>query len=164
MSMDTEAYEEVLEEVLEKQHFLKDLDERYQESIADCAFDIRFNKGDFLCREGEPAHRFYIITKGKVALETFAPERGSIIIETLGEDELLGWSWLFPPYRWHFDALALEDTEAIAFDARCLRGKCEADHDLGYEVVKRFTRVIMERLQATRLRLLDVYNAAHSSR
>jgi CRP-like cAMP-binding protein len=70
---------------------------------------------------------------------------------------VLGWSWLFPPYRWHFDARALELTRAIALDGKCLREKCEEDHDLGYELVKRVAQIIMERLQATRLQLLDVY-------
>jgi CRP/FNR family transcriptional regulator, cyclic AMP receptor protein len=85
------------------------------------------------------------------------PGRGPITVETIGPGEILGWSWLFPPYRWHFDGRAVEGTRAIAFDAKCLRLKCEEDHDLGYELVKQFAHVMMERLQATRLRMLDVY-------
>jgi len=70
---------------------------------------------------------------------------------------VLGWSWLFPPYRWHFDAHATTVVRATAFDGTCLRGKCDADPALGYELTSRFAQTLIERLQWTRLRLLDVY-------
>jgi CRP-like cAMP-binding protein len=146
-----------LEPFLAEHPFFKDLDRRYLELIVGCASNVRFDAGDFIFREGEEADRFYIIRHGKVALEVFAPGRGSITVQTIGEGDVLGWSWLFPPYRWHFDARALELTRAIALDGKCLREKCEEDHDLGYELVKRVAQIIMERLQATRLQLLDVY-------
>ena len=92
-----------------------------------------------------------------VALEVFTPTRGPVVIETLGPGEVLGWSWLFPPYRWHFDAQAVEPVRAVALDGGCLRGKCEEDPRLGYELTRRFAAIMMDRLQATRLRLLDVY-------
>jgi CRP/FNR family cyclic AMP-dependent transcriptional regulator len=90
-------------------------------------------------------------------LEAFAAQRGPITIETIEAGEVLGWSWLFPPYRWHFSARVVEPTRAIALDGVCLRSKGEADHDLGYELVKRVAQIMMQRLQATRLQLLDVY-------
>ena len=96
-----------------------------------------------------PRTRFYAIRHGSVALEIHVPAREAVIIETLHEGDLLGWSWLFPPYRWSFDARAVEPVRAIAFDGACLRGKCEADHDLGYELMRRIAQVIIERLQAT---------------
>jgi len=145
------------ETLLAGQHFLKGMDKEHLEIIADCASYVRFQKGQFLFHEGEYARRFYIITSGQVALEIFAAGRGPVTLETLEDGDVLGWSWLFEPYRWHFDALAQTDITAVAFDALCLRGKCDANHDLGYELVKRFSQVIMERLQATRLALLDVY-------
>ena len=92
-----------------------------------------------------------------MTLEIYAPPRGSIIIQTLDEGDVLGWSWLFPPYRWKFSAKAFESTRAIALDGKCLRGKSEEDHDLGYELLERFARVIQERLDATRLQLINVY-------
>jgi len=91
-----------------------------------------------------------------VALEISAQVR-TLTIQTLGEDEIVGASWLVAPYRWGFDAKALELTRAIAMDAACLRGKCEDDHDLGYEMMKRFLPPLVKRLHATRLQLLDVY-------
>jgi CRP-like cAMP-binding protein len=148
------------ETLLAEQHFLKGIDPAHLQVIAECATQVRFEKGQFLFREGEFARCFYIISKGKVALEVLAPGRGPIIVETLDDGDVLGWSWLFEPYRWHFDALAQTDITAVAFNALCLRGKCDTNHDLGYELVKRFSQVIMERLQATRLALMDVYSAA----
>src|SRR5262245_3835216 len=108
-------------------------------------------------KEGEPAGDFYVIRSGDVALETFVPQRGALTIETLHDGDLVGWSWLVPPYRTTFDARALDQTRTVSFDGACLRGKCEEDHELGYELMKRFTNVIVGRLQSTRLRLLDVY-------
>jgi CRP-like cAMP-binding protein len=92
-----------------------------------------------------------------VALQVFVPQRGPITVETVAAGEVLGWSWLFPPYRWHFDAQALELVRAIAFDGQCLRNKCAEDHDLGYALMQRFAQIMLQRLQATRLQLLDVY-------
>jgi CRP/FNR family cyclic AMP-dependent transcriptional regulator len=152
-SMD--GYETILAEL----HFLKGMEKEHLEAIADCASYVRFQKGQFLFREGEFAHRFYMISSGKVALEIFTPGRGPVTVETIEDGEVLGWSWLFEPYRWHFDALALTDITAVAFDGLCLRGKCDANHDLGYDMVTRFSQVITARLQATRLALLDVYSA-----
>jgi CRP-like cAMP-binding protein len=103
------------------------------------------------------ANQFYLLRHGKVALQISVPERGSVTIETMEAGEVCGWSWLLPPYRWHFDVQALDLTRALVFDGQCLRTKCEADHDLGYALMQRFAQVIVQRLQATRLQLLDLY-------
>ncbi len=86
-----------------------------------------------------------------------APGRPPLVLQTVGAGDILGWSWLIPPYHWMFDAVALEPTRTIALDGRCLRGKCEADRVLGYELLKRFAHIMEQRLQATRLQLLDLY-------
>ena len=127
------------------------------ELLAGCAKNVHFAQGDVLFREGDPANAFYVVRGGSVALETFAPARGGMTIETIDAGEVIGWSWLFATYRWHFDALALSPVRATAFDGECLRGKCEQDPALGYDLMKRFAQVLIERLQWTRLRLLDVY-------
>jgi len=147
-----------LELILAEHPFFKGLEPRYMQLIIGCASNVRFDVGTTIFREGEPADRFYLIREGKVALETFAAERGSIIIETIEAGEVLGWSWLFPPYRWHFSARVVEPTRAIALDGACLRTKGEEDHELGYQLVKRVAQIMMQRLQATRLQLLDVYH------
>jgi CRP-like cAMP-binding protein len=121
---------------------------------------VRYEPEAFIFREGEEANTFLVLRQGEVAVEVFTAERGPVRIETLGVGDLLGWSWLVPPYRWHFDVRAVEMTRAIALDARCLRQKCEEDHDLGYQLFKRFSHVIEQRLQATRLQLLEQVGAA----
>lgn len=128
--------------------------------IAGCARNQHADAGALLLREGDPADTFFLIRRGMVALEVHAPGRSSLRIETLNEGDVLGWSWLFPPYRWQMDGRALERCSLVAFDGACLRGKCEADHELGYRLMKRFAANIVDRLQATRLQLLDVYGDA----
>jgi CRP/FNR family transcriptional regulator, cyclic AMP receptor protein len=155
---------QTLESILAEHPFFKGLEPRYMQFIVGCASNVRYNAGAYIFREGEPASHFYIIRQGKVALETAAAQRGPITIETIETGEVLGWSWLFPPYRLHFSARAVEPTRAIALDGVCLRTKGEADHDLGYELVKRVAQIMMERLQATRLQLLDVYNVTTGGR
>lgn len=125
--------------------------------ITGCARNVKFNPGEFMFRAGGPADAFYIVRRGRVSIETFEPKRGPVTIETIGDGELLGWSWLIPPYTWHFDARALSLTRAIALDATCLRGKCDSDTALGYELLKRFSQIMEQRLEATRLQLLDMY-------
>jgi CRP/FNR family transcriptional regulator, cyclic AMP receptor protein len=136
---------------------LSGLAAEHLELIAGCARNRVFAAGERLMREGERADEFHVIRRGDVALETYVPQRGALTIETLHDGDLLGWSWLVPPYRTVFDARARAGTHTVSFDGACLRGKCEEDHELGYELLTRFAAVIVERLQATRLRLLDVY-------
>jgi CRP/FNR family cyclic AMP-dependent transcriptional regulator len=119
-----------------------------------------FHAGARLFEEGGRADRFWIIREGHVTLDTHLPGRGEVVVETLGPGAVLGWSWLFAPYRWHFGASAVETTLAIELDGPGVRSLCEHDPVLGYELVRRFMAVVVERLQATRLRLLDLYGAA----
>ena len=125
--------------------------------IAGCGTNTHFDRDQLLFRQGDPADTFYVLRHGSVALETFVPARGAMTIETIDAGDVVGWSWLFSPYRWHFDARALTPVRATAFDGACLRAKCEADAQLGYDLMSRFAQVIIERLQWTRLRLLDIY-------
>lgn len=146
-----------LDVILSEHPFFKGIEPQRLQFIASCASNVRFEPGEFLFREGEDANNFYVIRGGKVSIEVFSPKRGAITIQTVTEGDVLGWSWLFPPYRWHFDAKAVELTRAISLDGKCLRNKCEVDHDLGYDLMKRFSEVMIQRLQATRLQLLDLY-------
>ena len=148
---------QTLEPVLAEHPFFQGLAPEYLRVLVGCASNVRFESGQQLFREGEEANEFYLIRHGKVALEVYVPGRGSITIQTLGVGEILGWSWLVPPYQWRFDARAVELVRAIALDGKCLRTKCEDDPRLGFALLKRFAHVMTERLQATRLQLLDVY-------
>ncbi len=148
---------ETLEPILAEHPFLKGLAPSHLKLLVGCAENVRFDAGMFVFREGTEADRFFIIRHGSVALEMYSPERGAVPIQTVGEGEVIGWSWLVPPYHWHYDARATELTRAIALDGVCLRQKCEEDHELGYELLKRFAHIMEKRLEATRLQLLDVY-------
>ena len=136
------------------------LEREQVELVAGCGRTDGFEAGEYLFRAEEPADRFFVVRRGLIALELFAPSRGQVIVSTHGPGEVVGWSWLFPPYRWQFDGRASEPTRVISFDGACLRGKCDADHSLGYELMQRFALKMLERLQATRLQLLDVYGHA----
>ena len=121
---------------------------------------MRFDAGELICREGHPADHFHLIRAGRIALEIAVLGRGGLTIQTLGAGDILGWSWLVPPYTWRFDVRAAETTRAIVFDGKCLREKCEQDHELGYELQKRVIAVLGQHLDATRFRLLDLYGDA----
>jgi CRP/FNR family transcriptional regulator, cyclic AMP receptor protein len=132
------------------------------ELIAGCGQNTGFEAGEYMAREGTAAETFFVVRHGHVALELPGAAR-SLRIATLGEGAVVGWSWLLPPYRWSFDALAVEPVRAIVFDGACLRGKCDADPALGYALMQRFAGIILDRLQATRLQLLDVYGSPTDS-
>lgn len=148
---------ETLETLLRGIPFFDDLDEAAVELIAGCGANVHFREGELLFRDGDDADTFYVLRHGSVALETFVPARGAFTIETLEAGEVVGWSWLFPPYRWHFDGRAVSLVRATRFDGACMRAKCDVDPRLGYELMRRFAQVAIDRLQSTRLRLLDVY-------
>jgi len=124
--------------------------------LSDCAISVRFKKGQTVLREGELANRFYLIESGKVVLESGEKPGDSPIIETIGAGNLLGWSWMFPPYIWNFTARAIEPTNAIFFYGTILREYCERDPSLGYELFKRMAPVMLQRLQAARHRMLSI--------
>jgi CRP-like cAMP-binding protein len=148
-----------LEPVISQQPFFAGVDAKLIQLIVGCAKNGRFEAGQILFREGDPADQFYLIREGRVAVEAMIPQRGYTTVQTVSAGEVLGWSWLLPPFRWHYDARVMKLARAIVFDGKCLREKCEQNHDLGFEMLKRMSTVIAGRLEATRLQLLDVYGA-----
>jgi len=148
---------ETLERIIAEHPFFAGLDQGFTSLMVSCASNVRFRSGTYILKEGDAANTFYLIREGKVALELFASNRKPIVVSTISVGEILGWSWLLEPFQWKFHARAVDDVRAIALDGRCLRKKCEENHDLGYEVLKRFARIMEQRLDATRLQLLDVY-------
>ena len=148
---------QTIEQLLAEAKAFNGMSNEHLELIAGCARNTTFTDGQYLMREGDPANTFFVIRQGRVAMEIFVPERGGVTIETIDDGDLLGWSWLVPPFRQHLDARAIGNVHTVAFDAACLRGKADEDAELGYELMRRFIPVIVERLQATRVRLLDVY-------
>jgi len=146
-----------VEEILRQHPFFASAPDEEVRLVAGCGRNRMFRGGEFLCHEGDPADEFFLIREGKVALDIAAPGHAPVVFETLGVGDFVGASWLIPPYRWAFDARAVELTRTIGIDAACLRGKCDADHKFGYEMMKRFLVPLVKRLQETRLQLLDVY-------
>ncbi len=148
---------ETIEDLLGSHRFFAGLDHDALQLIAGCAVNTHFPQGSYIFRQGEAADRFYVIRHGRVALEIHSPGRGPLVIDTMDEGEVLGWSWLIQPYRYYCDARAVTPVSATALDGACLRGKCEADTALGYQLLKRVTSVMHRRLESTRMRLLDLY-------
>jgi len=147
---------QTLEPVIAAHPFFVGLKPEHVEIVTGCASNVRFDPGEFIFREGDPADRFYLLRQGTVALEINTPDRGPIVVQTLTAGDVLGWSWLVPPYRWRFDGRAIDLVRATALDGKCLRKKCEEDHDLGYDLMQRIAYVMEQRLQAARLQLLDL--------
>ena len=148
---------ETLEPIMTEHPFFRGFKPDHIKLLVGCASNVRFNPGEFLLRGGEEANQFFVLRQGKVAIELSAAGRKPIMIQMIEGGEILGWSWLVPPYQWRFNGRAIELTRVIAFDGKCLRTKCEEDHDLGFELLKRFTTVITKRLDAASLQLLDTY-------
>ena len=148
-----------IETLLKEHPFFQDMRQEYIDSLAGCASNVRFKARETIFQQDEKANHFYILESGKIAIDLSTPGRGVLTIETLGEGQVLGWSWLFPPYEWQYGARAVEDTKAIAMDARCLRGKCETDPALGYDLMKRFSAIMARRMQRARLQVLDIYHS-----
>jgi CRP-like cAMP-binding protein len=149
-----------IEQYLPDHPFFAGLDATQLALVAGCARNVSFAPGEFLFREGERADQFFVVQRGRVALEVHGPAVGTMVVDAAEAGDVVGWSWLVPPYSWLFDARAVEPTGAVAFDGRCLRGKCEENPHLGYTLMKLVTQVMFSRLVAARVRLLDVYGAA----
>lgn len=126
--------------------------------LTDAAMAAYFPAGRLIVREGEEADRFYVIESGRVQIEAQTEEEEKAVIDTLGPGELLGWSWMFPPYVWHFSARALEPTEAIYFHGNLLRQYCEKDHSLGYELFKRMSAVMASRMRKARRKMIEMHS------
>lgn len=151
-----------IDALLAEHLFFKDFEPPYRTLIAGCGKNVQFHAGQLLAKTGDPANQFFAIRHGRASIELHSAERGPLILQTVEAGDVVGWSWLFPPHQWKFDLRATEDVRAISFDGGCLRGKCERDPAMGYDFMKRFAQVFMERLESARLQLLDLYgNPSH---
>jgi CRP/FNR family cyclic AMP-dependent transcriptional regulator len=148
---------ETIEPVLAGHPFLQGLEARHLEELAQCASRANFEAGQFLCRAEEEARQFYLINHGRVAVEIFSARRGPVTIQALTAGDVLGWLGFLKPYHWHFDARALDLTRVISLDVPCLLGRCEANHELGYELLKRYAHYLAVQFRVTKLQLMDLY-------
>jgi CRP-like cAMP-binding protein len=152
-----------IDELLSELGVLAGLGAEQRRTIAGCARLQTFAPGELLLREGAAADTFFVVRAGAVALETEVPGRGPATVETLHHGDVLGWSWIVPPYRTAFDARAIEATRAVVFDGACLRSKCEDDPALGFALLRLLAAAFTRRLQDTRMRLLDLYAGARDA-
>lgn len=148
---------ESMAELLSDQPLFRDLPADVANTVAGCARNVTFDTGRLLLAEGEGATTLYLLRRGQVSIEVHAPGRGPLAVQTLGPGQVVGWSWLVPPYRWNFDARALSPVGAIAIDGACLRAKADERPEVGYPLLQKISAMLLERLQATRTQLLDVY-------
>lgn len=136
--------------LITRQPFFAGMSPRHLQNLADAAMRTQFEPHQWIFQKGDPANRFYVILGGKIVVETADTNCVVHRVETLGPGDILGWSWMFPPYYWHFDALALEPTDAIFFYGSRIRTLCEKDHEFGYDLMKRMSQIVIARLQTTR--------------
>ena len=148
-----------LEPLLREHRFFRLLDDAQVHFMTECARNVRFRAGEFLFREGAEADSLALIRTGRVTLEVHLPARGTTQLENVGAGDILGWSWLFPPYRWQLDARAVEPVVALVFDAKCVRTKMESDPRLGYPIAKELLLNMHERLARVRMARLDLYRS-----
>jgi CRP/FNR family cyclic AMP-dependent transcriptional regulator len=144
-------------DLLTEHPFLTGLESMWLERLGEHAHPVYRNSQHRLFAVGGSARHFWLLQSGRVALDIHAPGRGDVVVETIGPGAVLGWSWLFPPYRWHFGAVVVEPVRAIEFEAAAVRRLMAADPGLSAALTGRFMQVVVERLQATRVRLLDLY-------
>lgn len=142
--------------IIAQHPFFADWDPGALEVVIGCCANHVFKPGSYIYRQGEPADRFYLIREGLVAMEIYVPGRPAISVETLEAGEIMGWSWLFPPYEWSNDARAVETVRTVSIDGACLRRKIESDKTLGYEIYKRFLPIMAKRLLQARLRIVEL--------
>jgi CRP-like cAMP-binding protein len=144
-----------IKDLLAETPFFEDMEDNL-ELLSGCGTLVRFNEGEFLLKEGEKANSFYLIRKGNVSIESHIPG-GTLSVSKVGAQGIVGYSWLFSPYRNQFDSRATSNVEAIKLDGKCLRSKAQEDHELGYQLMKRFAELMLQRMQSTRRQMLDIY-------
>jgi CRP/FNR family cyclic AMP-dependent transcriptional regulator len=152
--------EQSVEELLSGNRFFAGLAPEYLEYLAEHATPERLGEGEVLFAYGDTARHFYLITDGTVSVEVAAIEGPALELQVLGPGSVLGWSWLIAPYRWSFQARATVDTAVLKFDGAEILSRCEKDPAFGYELVKRFSALMSERLHFSRQKMMEAWKPA----
>ncbi len=147
-----------IDKYLSKQEFFAGLSTEFIDFLASCARERQIDRDQIVFHHGERARAFYLVCEGRVAVQIPAITGPTLEVQSLGEGEVLGWSWLIPPYRWNFQAKAEEPSELLEFDGQALLARCEEDPKFGYELLKRFAGLMSERLDAARQKMMDQWN------
>lgn len=151
-----------LEQTLPEHPFFEGFDRDTIALLAGCAHNVHFRPDELVFQEGQAAEHFYLVRSGRIAIQVHQAAGGASILDTVESGEVLGFSWLVPPHRWVFDARATAETSAVSFDADCLRAKCDTDPAVGYALMSRVAGIMLHRLEAARVRLLDIYGPKSS--
>jgi CRP/FNR family transcriptional regulator, cyclic AMP receptor protein len=146
-----------LAEELAVHRFFEPFPEELRRRLAECANNVVFDAGATLCTEGTPAKSFFAIRAGRVNVGVHVPSKGLVTLETLQTGDIMGWSWVLPPYRWHFDAVAVEPVRAVELHSDCLLPYLEENPAAGYRLITEVAKIMEERLESARLRLLDLF-------
>ncbi len=146
-----------MSDILAAQPLFAGLDPEITDLLAGCATNEQFTPGAYLLKADAPADRLFLLRSGDVAIEMRMPGRGRLTVQTVHPGHIVGATWFLPPYRWRFDARAVDTVRATGIDAACLRKKCDDQPRIGYEVMKRFLPVVAERLQSARMQLIELY-------
>lgn len=147
-----------IENYLSTHAFFDGLDDSFIKFLASSARVLQVKKGGALFHQGEHADKFYLLRSGQVSVQVPALMGPALEMQTVGEDQLLGWSWLIPPYQWNFLARAAEDSDLLEFDGSAILAYCEEDSKFGYELLKRFAALMSERLNAARQKMMDQWD------
>lgn len=137
----------------------RQMSEKLIQKLADAGRVLQFKQGEQLFRQDQPANHFYIVIDGQISVQIPAIYGPPLVVQTLGEADVLGWSWLIPPYRWAFEANSECETQVIEFDGESIREACDADPELGYQLMKCFAGLMSERLHEARLKMMETWSA-----
>lgn len=143
---------------LSSHYFFSGLNPEFIEFLARCANQRQLKQDEILFRQGERAHQFFLLRKGSISIEIPAITGPMLEVQNLEPDQILGWSWLIAPYQWNFQARAVESSEVLEFDGDAVLARCEEEPKFGYELVKRFSSLMSERLNAARRKMMDQWN------
>jgi CRP-like cAMP-binding protein len=147
-----------IEDYLSAHSFFSGLDESFMKFLSSSVKELRIKEGHVLFQQGKPAEKFYLVREGQISVQVPALMGPTLELQVLGKDQILGWSWLIPPYRWNFHARALEDSYLLEFDGSAILARCEEDPKFGYELFKRFAALMSARLDAARQKMMDQWD------
>ncbi|MFZ0170805.1 MAG: cyclic nucleotide-binding domain-containing protein [Acidimicrobiales bacterium] len=147
----------MMAEELAAHRFFQELPDELRRRLSECATNVVFEAGATLCTEGTPARSFFALRAGRVNVGVHVPSKGLVVLETLQTGDIMGWSWVLPPYRWHFDAVAVEHVRAIELHADCILPYLGEEPAAGFRLMTAVATIMEERLESARLRLLDLF-------
>lgn len=150
--------DKALTKSIAEHEFFAGLDDKYIDILAGAASHRQYDRDRSLFSYGNRADRFYLIASGRITVEVAAITGPPLELQNLGPGEILGWSWLIPPYRWHFQARALEAVDVIEFDGKKILEECERDPKFGYALFKRFSGLMSERLRFAREKMMEEWS------